>query len=103
MRSYRFKVDLTEPNALREYEPEHRLLIAVLQRAIQDYLQDRWPRDRECARDWFRSNERDYPCSFLYICGELELPADKILLYLLEAKSDSKNSAIAFSMRTRQI
>jgi hypothetical protein len=58
------------------FVPEKRLLAAVLQRAITDYLTGDGEL-KESARLWILENEdSDSPISFLFICEALDLVSD---------------------------
>ena len=61
------------PNA-GAYVPEKRLLAAVLQRAVTDFLTGEGD-VREGARQWLMDDDDDYeaPLSFHFICEALDL------------------------------
>jgi hypothetical protein len=58
--------------------PEKRLLAAVLQRAITDYLSGEGDM-RDGAENWlFSDDESDAPLSFAFICEALDLDMDSL-------------------------
>lgn len=74
--------------AARRDEPEHRLMIAVLQSAIECLEKHRSATDshgqrlfRE-AQEWFLVGAVDWPCSFEGICAVLDLDAAAVRQHL---------------------
>lgn len=65
-------------------EPEYRLIIAVLQDAIECYQKHLFARDHkarqlhEDAREWIESDDRSWPYSFVSICEVLNLSPEYI-------------------------
>ena len=68
----------------RMHAPEQRLMIAVLQDAIDCVEKYRFTRDHRGRRlfdeamQWLLAEEADWPYSFECICGVLELDADAV-------------------------
>jgi len=68
----------------RKQAPEQRLMIAVLQDALDCLEKHRFAtdcRDRRLfdeAKDWFLAHESGWPYSFESICGVLDLDADAV-------------------------
>ncbi|RMG42091.1 MAG: hypothetical protein D6719_07260 [Candidatus Dadabacteria bacterium] len=63
----------SEIPAVSQNVPEKRLLAAVLQRAITDYVSGEGEM-REGAREWLMSDEvTDAPLTFSFICEALDL------------------------------
>ena|SRR3990172_6529413 len=60
-------------------EPEYRLIVAVLQDAIECFQKHLFARDQkmwqlhEDAREWIASDDRSWPYSFVSICEVLNL------------------------------
>jgi hypothetical protein len=60
-------------------EPEYRLIVAVLQDAIECFQKHLFARDHkarhlfEDAADWIASDDREWPYSFISICEVLNL------------------------------
>lgn len=60
-------------------EPEYRLIVAVLQDAVECFQKHLFARDHkarhlfEDAADWLASNDREWPYSFVSICEVLDL------------------------------
>jgi hypothetical protein len=84
------------PNAGQQI-PEKRLLAAVLQRAITDFLSGDGEL-REGARLWlFDEEPTDAPLSFFFICEALDLDKETLRKAILEQSSATSGafSAIA--------
>jgi hypothetical protein len=65
----------------KELTPEARLALAVLERAVDDYLYPRRMRPSERTVDldeWFASNSDDWPFSFVNCCHRLGLDPDYV-------------------------
>lgn len=81
-----------------QHVPEKRLLAAVLQRAITDFVSGDGEL-REGARLWLFDDEpTDAPLSFLFICEALDLDRDslrKAILAQATAASDNLAAEIA--------
>lgn len=82
----------------RHWTGERRLLLAVLQNAVDEFLRYRDARTTRGRRlfretqDWFWSRERTYLCAFETICAYLHLDADYIrrgLVRLLDSHASS--------------
>jgi hypothetical protein len=64
--------------------PERRLMIAVLQSAVECLEKHRFATDSrarrlfEEAQVWLHSDETEWPCSFEHICDVLELNASAV-------------------------
>jgi len=60
-------------------EPEYRLIVAVLQDAVECFQKHLFARDHkarhlyEDAADWLASDDREWPYSFVSICEVLDL------------------------------
>ena len=76
------------------YIPEKRLLAAVLQRAITDFISGEGE-IREGARAWLMENvQTDAPLSFKFICEALDLDIPSLRkAILLQAESQLQLSA----------
>ena len=68
----------------RKQTPEQRLMIAVLQDALDCIEKYRYATDThgrrlfQEAKQWFLADETDWPYSFECICGALDLDADAV-------------------------
>jgi hypothetical protein len=75
-------------------EPEHRLIIAVLQNAVECLEKYRSATDRprrrlfRDAQQWFLASAVDWPYSFEAICAELDLDADAVREHLKVAAEE---------------
>jgi hypothetical protein len=73
-------------------EPEHRLMLAVLEEALATFrrgLLSRRPMARKAFFDvdaWVRDRDFDWPFSFENICATLEIDADYVRAGLAELK-----------------
>lgn len=76
------------------YVPEKRLLAAVLQRAITDYVSGEGEL-REGARAWLMEDEpSDAPLTFKFICEALDLDYESLKgAILMQAESQQQNAA----------
>lgn len=65
-------------------EPEYRLIVAVLQDAIECFQKHLFARDHkarhlfEDAAEWLASDDREWPYSFISICDVLNLNPDYV-------------------------
>ena len=72
----------------RRQAPEQRLMIAVLQDALDCVQKHRFAKDPQrrrlfqAAKQWFLSDERDWPYSFECICGAIDLDANAVRQHL---------------------
>ena len=72
----------------RKQTPEQRLMIAVLQDALDCIEKYRYATDThgrrlfQEAKQWFLADETDWPYSFECICGALDLDADAVRQHL---------------------
>ncbi len=75
------------------YVPEKRLLAAVLQRAITDYVSGEGEL-REGARAWLMENEpSDAPLTFQFICEALDLDYESLKgAILMQAESQHQDA-----------
>ena len=68
----------------RRLTPEHGLMIAVLQDAIDCVAKHRYAKDHQGRRlfdeatQWLLAEDADWPCSFECICAVLELDANAV-------------------------
>jgi hypothetical protein len=87
-------ISMLEPDTLSSYqyfdrwrgashlEPERRLMLAVLQEAVDCYQENIFGRGRKQeqafkdADDWFFDNNHDWPFSFINICETCDLDPD---------------------------
>ena len=68
----------SEIPAAGTYVPEKRLLAAVLQRAVTDYITGEGE-TKEGARMWLMDDQpEDAPLSFLFICEALDLDPESL-------------------------
>lgn len=68
----------SEIPAAGTYVPEKRLLAAVLQRAVTDYVTGEGE-TREGARSWLMDDQpEDSPLTFLFICEALDLDPESL-------------------------
>ncbi len=76
------------------FVPEKRLLAAVLQRAITDYLTGD-DEMRESAKTWIIDNEytSDAPLTFRFICEALDLDCDTLRKAILVQSDASQDEA----------
>ena len=76
-----------------EYVPEKRLLAAVLQRAITDYVSGEGEL-KEGARAWLMEDEpSDAPLTFRFICEALDLDYESLKsAILLQAESQHQDA-----------
>ena len=72
----------SEVHANGPYVPEKRLLAAVLQRAITDFLTGEGE-IREGAREWLVAAPQDVPLTFEFICEALDLDIDSLRMAIL--------------------
>lgn len=81
------------------YVPEKRLLAAVLQRAITDYVSGEGEL-REGARAWLMEDEpSDAPLTFKFICEALDLDYESLKsAILMQAESQQQNAVNEMAM-----
>ncbi len=86
--------------------PEQRLMIAVLQDALDCVQKHRFAKDahrrqafRE-ARRWFLAGETDWPYSFECICDTLDLDADAVRRRLRVGRKPPEREAMRVELRT---
>ncbi len=74
------------------HEPERRLVIAVLQDAVDCFQKHLRARDRKArqlfvdAQEWIASEDRSWPFSFENVCDLLQLNADYLRVGLIKWK-----------------
>jgi len=79
-------------------KPEYRLMIAVLQDAVECVEKYRSATERRGrrlfreARQWFLADESDWPYSFECLCGALDLDANAVRHHLGVALEDQPGS-----------
>ncbi len=61
--------------------PERHLLVAILRRALFDYVQGSGE-EKVAAREWLFDDDQHTLFSFQWICVQLSIDADSILLRL---------------------
>ena len=84
----------TEIPAAGAYVPEKRLLAAVLQRAITDYVSGDGEL-REGARTWLMEEEpSDAPLTFRFICEALDLDYESLKTAILMQAEPQQNAAL---------
>ena len=105
-----FEPDILLPNQYfaafkrgRAVEGERRLMLAVLEDAVDSYRKHamaRDPRDQACfleAKEWFVSDDRSWLFAFENICDVLEMNAD-----YLRSGLDKWRRSLAASVAARQ-
>ncbi len=60
------------------FNPERNLLVAVLRRALFDYVQGS-SAEKMAARDWLFDGESQNIFSYLWVCLQLEIEPESIL------------------------
>jgi len=71
------------------HEPERRLVVAVLQDAVDCFQKHLWARDRKAhqlfvdAEEWIISEDRSWPFSFENVCDLLQINAEYLRRGLL--------------------
>ena len=75
-------------NAFKD-SPERRLLSAVMNRAVTDFLCDSDPKHQEEAKDWIFEPLTDAPepFSFQYVCMELDVDPEQAQIALTKLES----------------
>lgn len=81
-------VDEEYENAFKD-SPERRLLAAVLNRAITDFLCDSDPKSQEEAKEWIFTplSDAPEPFSFQFVCMELDLDPEESQTALTKLES----------------
>jgi hypothetical protein len=90
--------------------PEERLMLAVLERAIRDYIGGA-PEERDDAEEWLfadddpttddREVQKFEPFSFPWICHVLDLNGAQILKRIVIAAEQSKSGTLPFFLDKR--
>lgn len=92
------------------HEPERRLVIAVLQDAVDCYQKHLHARDRKArqlfldAQDWIASEDRSWPFSFENVCDLLQINADYLRVGLKawkEREVGQKPRAVVLPLQVR--
>ncbi len=82
----------TEIPSQNQYLPEKKLLVAVLQRAITDFVSGDGDL-KETARLWISGEETDTPLTFSFICEALDLDAITLQRAII-SQGDCENSRL---------
>jgi hypothetical protein len=105
MNTATYEIEYNSPFDQPNYtgSPERRLMLAILERAILDYVGND-PREIEGASDWLFADESvsEDEFSFAWVCSELDLDAARVAEYIRAMPKRGNNRVAPWYITKRE-